>query len=327
MAEKIHDKGYKRILSRRAIFMQLLQRFVNTSWLKDVQESDLQLVDKEFIPSDFQEREADIVYKLNQDGNEYYLYVLLELQSSVDYTMPFRLLIYMTELMKRVFEDTDQKERERKDFRMPPVIPIVLYNGVSPWTAAQNFQDYCRKGKSFGKQLISFEYYLIDINAQDAETLSEMDTLLSNIFLLDKSRNREELERALKTISRRLQRLTQDEQRELMDWIRDVLMKKATKVMDERAIEQTVSDWMKGDERSMTSAMERIIDDERNAALLEGRKEGEEEGKREGRREGEKEGKRDVALKLIRMKMDVEQIIEATGLSREELKALEENQK
>ena len=104
-------------------------------------------------------------------------------------------------------------------------------------------------------------------------------------------------------------------------------MKKAAKVMDERAIEQTVSDWMKGDERSMTSAMERIIDDERNAALLEGRKEGEEEGKREGRREGEKEGKRDVALKLIRMKMDVEQIIEATGLSREELKALEENQK
>ena len=37
--------------------------------------------------------------------------------------------------------------------------------------------------------------------------------------------------------------------------------------------------------------------------------------------------KRDVALKLIRMKMDVEQIIEVTGLSRDERKALEENQK
>ena len=71
-----------------------------------------------------------------------------------------------------------------------------------------------------------------------------------------------------------MQRLTQNEQRELMDWIRDVMMKQAAKVMDERAIEQTVSDWMKGDERSMTSAMERIIDSERNAALLEGEKKG-----------------------------------------------------
>ena len=100
-------------------------------------------------------------------------------------------------------------------------------------------------------------------------------------------------------------------------------MKKAAKLMEERAIEQTVSDWMKGDERSMTSAMERIIDEERNAALLEGKREGE----KEGEKRGEKKGKRDVALKLIRMEMDIEQIIEATGLSREELKALKENQK
>ena len=43
-------------------------------------------------------------------------YVLQELQSSVDFTIPFRLLRYMVELLNDVFKNTDEKVRERKDF-------------------------------------------------------------------------------------------------------------------------------------------------------------------------------------------------------------------
>lgn len=31
MPENIHDKGYKRILSQKAMFLQLLKRFLNNS--------------------------------------------------------------------------------------------------------------------------------------------------------------------------------------------------------------------------------------------------------------------------------------------------------
>ena len=131
MAEKIHDKGYKRILSRKSTFLHLLHRYISASWLDQVTEQDLELIDKEF--RDFQEREADIVNKIRRrDGRECYVYILLELQSSVDYTMPFRLLIYITELLKRICNETDKAERERKSFHMSPVIPIVLYNGEKP---------------------------------------------------------------------------------------------------------------------------------------------------------------------------------------------------
>ena len=61
MPENIHDKGYKRILSQKAMFLQLLKRFLNNSWLESVEERDLELINKEFIPTDYQEKEADLV--------------------------------------------------------------------------------------------------------------------------------------------------------------------------------------------------------------------------------------------------------------------------
>ncbi len=43
------------------------------------------MVNKSFILSDYEEIESDIVYKINNDEEEIYFYILLELQSKVDY--------------------------------------------------------------------------------------------------------------------------------------------------------------------------------------------------------------------------------------------------
>ncbi|WP_422664938.1 Rpn family recombination-promoting nuclease/putative transposase [Aneurinibacillus uraniidurans] len=56
-------------------------------------------------------------------------YVLLEMQSSVDFQMPFRLLFYMLEIWRDILKNTDKNEAVRKDFR------LVLYNGKQEWTA------------------------------------------------------------------------------------------------------------------------------------------------------------------------------------------------
>jgi predicted transposase/invertase (TIGR01784 family) len=54
----------------------------------------------------------------------------------------------------------------------------------------------------------------------------------------------------------------------------------------------------------------------------EGRAEGKVEGKAEGRLEGEKKGRIKVARKLLAMKLPLEQIVTATGLSGEEIRNL-----
>ena len=66
-----------------------------------------------------------------------YLVVMLEFQSTVDYLMPLRIRNYvdtfhMEQWRGRRFRSTD---------RLAPVLPIVLYNGASPWTAAARVID------------------------------------------------------------------------------------------------------------------------------------------------------------------------------------------
>ena len=315
MAEKIHDKGYKRILSRKPSFLHLLHRYINASWLDQVTEQDLELIDKEFILKDFQEREADIVYKIRRkNGGECYVYVLLELQSSVDYTMPFRLLIYVTELLKRVWNEADQAKRERKSFRMPPVIPIVLYNGEKPWTAVRNFREYFAEESVFGDSLIDFRYDMIDVNNQEESFLLQMNTLLENVFLLDKSRDIETMERALKVTLRRLQKLDREAQIDLVDWIRDVLFKKAAFAGDDISVENIIRGLQKGDERMFTYGMERAIENDRKKVRQQGIEQGIERGRKEGRAE--------VALKLLMLNMDIKTIAEATGLTEEEIEMI-----
>ncbi len=58
-------------------------------------------------------------------------------------------------------------------------------------------------------------------------------------------------------------------------------------------------------------------------AVEKGRKKAMEEGRAEGMKEGLKEGKRSIALNLKRMGLGIEQISSATGLSLEEIEALE----
>ena len=66
-----------------------------------------------------------------------YLVVMLEFQSTVDHLMPLRTRNYvdnfhMEQWRGRRFRSTD---------RLAPVLPIVLYNGESPWTAAARVID------------------------------------------------------------------------------------------------------------------------------------------------------------------------------------------
>lgn len=136
-----HDKGYKYLLSSKRLFLELLQTFVKRGWVEQIEESDLVPVDKSYILPDFSEKEADLVYRVRFKGQEVIFYILMEMQSTVDYQMPYRLLLYQVEIWRDVLKNADKEEAARKTFRLPPIVPIVLYNGEAAWTAAQSFRE------------------------------------------------------------------------------------------------------------------------------------------------------------------------------------------
>ena len=305
MGKKIHDKGYKRVLTKKKHFIHMMRKYIDASLGERILEEDLELIDKEFIPKDFKEREADIIYKAKLMDREVIFYVLLELQSSVDYTMPFRLLMYMTELEKRIFGLEDIYTRNKKDFKLPPIVPIVLYNGISNWNVARSFSEYTGATWVSDRYTIDFKYFFLDLKEKAKELLTSTNTLIDNKFILDQARSTEELKMGIEVVVRRLKALNEDEQIELVDWVRDVLMKKAK---DKKLVEEACEIMKKGDALNMTYAIERIFDEE-NAKFL---------------KKGIEQEKIRIIHNMLMLNIPVDQIAKVVELSIEEIEKMRE---
>jgi hypothetical protein len=182
--EQEHDKGFKDILSEASVFASMVQTFIKADWTKLVKAESLEKVQTSFINAVFKTREADIVYKLKTEN--VYFYCLLELQSSVDYTMPIRLMVYMSSLWQSILKETPKEVLERKDYKLPVIVPIVLYNGEDKWTAKTEFSQVYDNYDLFKNYALNFKYYLLDVNRYSDRDLLSIGNLIADIFFLDK---------------------------------------------------------------------------------------------------------------------------------------------
>jgi predicted transposase/invertase (TIGR01784 family) len=312
-----NDKGYKSLLSSKKVFCELLRSFINRSWVAGLDENDLVKVDKSYVSSDFRGQESDIVYraKLRKDGamqpaadREVLFYVLVELQSTVDALMPFRLLGYMVELWRDVLKNAG-KSAKRRDFRLPVIVPIVIYNGKRPWTAAQRFNEKLDGAELFGEGVIDFSYLLIDIWRYDERELLAHSNLISAAFLLDRT------EEAAEVVARLSQMI--DTIRALSDTEADLFWKWTTRILGRRLPRESREQLEAIMEQSGRREANWMITNIEKAIMRTRREE-----RMAGWRKGKQEGKREVAGNLMKMGMSAEQVAEATGLPVEEIRRL-----
>ena len=78
---------------------------------------------------------SDLIYKLKRDQEDVYIYVLLEFQSTVQRFIGVRILNYITSLYLTMIQSGQVKEK------LPPVFPILLYNGDPKWTAPETLAE------------------------------------------------------------------------------------------------------------------------------------------------------------------------------------------
>lgn len=92
----------------------------------------------------------------------------------------------------------DIKKKGKKNFKIPLVIPIVLYTGIEVWNIADEIERIQEKlegyDEPFGK------YTLIDINQDSDEKLLYEKTYLSKISLLEKYKRNGNLAEWIKKI-------------------------------------------------------------------------------------------------------------------------------
>ena len=219
----INDKSYKELFSNKEILITMIKSFVKSSWGKEITEDNISLVNKSYVLSDYEELESDIVYKAKIQDQEVIFYILLEFQSYVDYSMPIRLFLYMAEIWREVLKNTKQREVKSKQFRLPAIIPLVLYNGEFKWTVERRFKNIINQSELFGDNIIDFEYILIDINKYEKEELMKLGNIASAIFLLDQKIDIEEFISRVKEISIGFSNLKEEQKMILRHWLRNTL--------------------------------------------------------------------------------------------------------
>jgi len=309
-----HDTGYKGVLSDKVEFLHFMTKYFPELLNKGVTIADVEKIPNSFITEEFRHLDSDIVYRVRLRGVDVYFYVLLELQSSVDFTMPFRLLRYMVGLLTYLFNNAEEKARKRKDFRLPAVVPIVLYNGDAGWTVVRSFREYTEYYDIFGDSIIDFRYHLFDLKRQDEETILSTRRLIDIIFMLDKILNRNTLKsEGLDGVSERLAgiaaNLTVEERSKMACWIAN---KGASPAMTDKVLGYLEQSSNKKEGRVMIKhGLDEILEDKLN------------EGFEMGIERGIERERVTVARRMIDLGKSVDEIVEITGLTVDDVLRLE----
>lgn len=316
------DKAFKLLLQNQKAFIQLLKTFLSSEWVNGIDEHALRRIDKSFILPNYKSQESDIIYHCKLKGTDIIFYVLLELQSTVDQQMSWRLLQYMVELWRTVHLETDPQALRRKAFRLPAIIPIVVYNGVVRWSAKTQFKDYQASSGIFGDSILNFRYHLFDIKRWSPENTTQLKQLLPLALHLE---NTDGLNNLLTRFQESIDAIRQLEEQEfdmLKHFMYGILQPMA-KNISQTDLNSLLDDLYvnRGDGEEMVSSISRKIYQEALAIRDEGHKTGLDEGVKIGLDEGIKQ----VAISMLHDGVEPHVISKYTGLSLKEIDKLKAN--
>lgn len=307
----IHDKSYKDLFSNKELLVKMIQNFIDSPWGKEITEENMELVNKSYILSDYEELESDIVYKATIQDKEVIFYILLEFQSYVDYSMPIRLFLYISEIWREVLKNTKKIEAKSRDFKLPAIVPIVLYNGEYKWTVEKKFKNVINQSELFGNSLIDFEYILIDINKYEKEELMELKNIVSAVFLLDQKVDIEEFISRVKDIAMNFNSLTEKQKMMLRHWLKMTLSEEIKDKLGENIEDILIA--KKEEIKIMTSKISKTI------------KETFEKTRAEGREEGIEKERIEIAIEMLKDGEPIEKISKYSKLSEIEILELKKD--
>jgi predicted transposase YdaD len=198
-----HDSGYKLLFAHAAMVRDLLRGFVPGAWVRALDLTTLERCSGSYVSDDLRDRADDIIWRLRWGEDWLYLYLLLEFQSSIDVWMAVRIQTYIGLL----YQDLIRAEQLSAAGRLPPVLPIVLYNGAQLWSAAETLDSLIEPVPAMLADYRPRQRYLL----LDEQRLAKVErlpmrNLSAALFRLEASRGADE---AMAIV------------RALIDWLKD----------------------------------------------------------------------------------------------------------
>ena len=272
-----HDTGYKLLFSNPLIVRDLVQGFVDDPWLQELDFSTLEPFKDHYVSEDMRERADGVVWRVKSGKDWLYLYLLIEFQSSNERYMALRMMVYVGLL----YQDLIRHKQLGPHGLLPPVLPIVLYNGERRWRAPISLAELLPKPPAFLAPLQpQMRYLLIDEGAIPAETLARLPrNLVAAIFKLEQPQTPD----AVQALVTEIEAATRSEEyadvrRIVAIWIRAALIRNRKYPILLPELD---------DLQELRIMLSQRIEQWAEGYLAAGRKEGRLEGRSEGRLEGE----------------------------------------
>ena len=186
-----HDPAYKQFFSNPEMVESLLRDFVSADFIADLDFSTLERCSGSYVTDDLRERHDDIVWRVGwKKGSWCYVALLLEFQSTPDHWMALRTLSYTTLLLLDLVKTGKVRENEG----LPPVFPIVIYNGGKAWKAPQEvaalFAPMPEGLKYYRPQ---HRHFLLDESRVSGEELDKSKGLVAQLLRLERAQEPEQV--------------------------------------------------------------------------------------------------------------------------------------
>ena len=219
--------------------------------------------------------------------------------------MPYRIMEYQFKITKSAVEI---KKLKLKEYKIPIVIPIVLYTGTRKW----NVKKYIKEAQESYKQYNGEElgrYKLVDVNNFTEEELLKEKTFLSKAMLIESKKDTGEMVECFEKIINILNKdkVYTKEQKHLLAIMLNLIFR--NKINNDNITDNLIRKINSEEEKEMLAILDTIA--EENERILQ-----------QGIKEGIRKNKLNNAQKMKKANLDIKLIMEITGLSKKEIENL-----
>jgi Putative transposase, YhgA-like/Domain of unknown function (DUF4351) len=185
-----HDRGYRLLFSHPEFVEDLLRGFVREPWVEELDFSSLERLPEAYVSYGLDDRHGDLVWKVRWREQTLYVYLVLEFQSTDERFMALRLLVYIVLLYQELIRRGDLLPGDL----LPPVLPLLLYNGERPWTAPLTLRELIAEvPPSLAHYLPDLRYFLLDERRLPMADLSREPNLVAGLVQLERSAGLEDV--------------------------------------------------------------------------------------------------------------------------------------
>ena len=179
-----NDLGYRSLFAHPEMVRELVTTFTPFKVFDNIALSSFEPADPVYVGEAPAARQNDIVWRVRIGEESLYVYILLEFQSGMDRWMALRMQSYVGLLCQKLVK----QHALSPPLLLPPVLPLVLYNGAPEWNASRDLSTLLMEAP---EELLPFQpsqrYLLIDQQRLDAAALEANSTLLALLFRMELS--------------------------------------------------------------------------------------------------------------------------------------------